>query len=179
MHLHEIDWRIEPLHDVIVGISAGLVAIHGRLDTEEGFDGITAREHLEPLFGLLFVAAQSYAVGTVSDLNRIRTSRGKPTKDKLDCYACDTIAPKGGVTRVQLINASANYFKHHDEWARWPRGSDRGAHDTKALASVGITEKTEFPCIDAVDLLCGTSWELIVLHHFLQEWRAHLFSTLL
>jgi hypothetical protein len=179
MHLREIDWRIEPLHDVIVGISAGLAAIQKRMDDEEGFDGISAREHAEPLFGLGFVAAQTYAIGTVSDLNSVRMSRRKPKKEKIDCYACDTVTLKGGVKRIQLINASANYFKHHDEWARWPTGSERGAHDTKTLGSVGITEKTEFPCIDAVDLLCGTSWELIVLHQILKEWRAHLFSTLL
>ena len=179
MHLHEFDWRIEPLHDVIVGIDAGSAAIKERLHTEKGFDGISVREHAEVLFGLGFVAGQSYALGTVSDLNSVRTSLGKPKKDKLDCYACDTLTLKGGVTRIQLINACANYFKHHDEWARWPSGNDRGAHDTKALASVGITEKTEFPCIAAVDLLCGPSWEVIVLHQILKEWRMHLFSTLL
>ncbi len=179
MHIREIDWRIEPLHDVIVGIDAGLATIHERLEAEEGFDGITAREHAEPLFGLGFVAAQSYALGTVSDLNSIRMSRGKPKKKKLDCYACDTITLKGGVTRIQLINATANYFKHHDEWARWPTGSDLGANDTKVLGCVDITEKTEFPCINAVDLLCGTSWKLIVLHQALKEWREHLFSTML
>lgn len=179
MHLSEMDWRIGPLHDVIVGLDAGLAAIHDRLNTEEGFDGISAREHAEPLFGLGFVAAQSYALGTVSDLNGVRISRHKPKKEKFDCYACDTSALKGSVTRIELINASANYFKHHDEWLRWPVGSDLGVRDTKALGSVGITEKTEFPCINAVDLLCGTSWELIVLLQILKEWRVHLFSTLL
>lgn len=179
MHIREIDMRIGPLHDVIVGIDTGLAAIQKRLNTEEGFDAISAREHAEQLFGLYFVAAQSYALGTVSDLNCVRMSRRKQKKVKLDCYACDTIALKGCVTRMQLINASANYFKHHDEWGRWPMGRDRGAYDTKTLSRVGITEKTEFPCIDAVDLLCGTSWELIVLHQVLKEWRVHLFSTFL
>ena len=37
MQIYEIDWRIEPLHDVVLGIDAGLAAIHQRLDTEEGF----------------------------------------------------------------------------------------------------------------------------------------------
>ena len=179
MHIDEIDWRIEPLHDVVVGINAGLAAIHERLNAEEGFGGVTGREHAEPLFGIGFVAAQSYALGTVSDLNSVRTSRGKPKIEKLDCYACDTITIMGGVTRIQLINAAANYFKHHDEWPRWPTGADRGAHDTKVLSSVGITANTEFPCIAAVDLLCGSSWELIVLHQMLKEWRVHLFKALL
>jgi hypothetical protein len=178
MHFREIDTRIEPLHDVIVGIDAGLAAIHERLGVEAGFDGISAREHAEPLFGLGFVAAQSYALGTVSDLNSVRMSRHKAKKEKLDCYDCDTIAVRGVVTRIRLINATANYFKHHDEWTRWPSASDRGAYDTDVLGRVGITEQTEFPCIEVVDLLCGTSWELIVVHQMLKEWRAHLFSTL-
>jgi len=59
MHFREMDRRIGPLHDVIVGIDAGVAAIHERLDAEEGFDGIRAREHVETLFGLGFVAAQS------------------------------------------------------------------------------------------------------------------------
>ena len=175
--IREIDYRIDLLHDVIVGIDTGLAAIQVRLDTQEWFDGLSAREHAEPLFGLVFVAAQTYAIGTVSDLNSVRISRLKSKKEKLYCYACDTVALKGSVTRIQLINASANYFKHHDEWTRWPtRG--KGAYDTKILDSVGINEKTEFPCIDAFELLCGTSWELIALPKILKEWRAHLFGTL-
>ena len=47
MHLREIDMRIGPLHDVIVGIDAGIAAIGKRLNTEEGFDGISAQEHAE------------------------------------------------------------------------------------------------------------------------------------
>jgi hypothetical protein len=179
MHIREIDWRIVPLYDVIIGIDAGLAAIHKRLDTEEWFDGISAREHTEPLFGLGFFAAQAYAIGTVSDLNTVRVSHGKAeeklNKFKIVCYKCDTVLYKEDITRILLINASANYFKHHDEWcARWPTN-----YDTKTLGEVGITEKTEFPCIDAVKLLCGTSWELIKLHQIMKEWRAYLFSTML
>ena len=71
MNIHEIDWRVEPLHDVIVGIEAGLAAIGQRLEEKDG-DGITALEHAEPLLGLGFVAAQAYVLGTWTDLNRIR-----------------------------------------------------------------------------------------------------------
>ena len=175
--LWEIDWRIELLHDVIVGINVGLAAIQERLDTEEWFDGLSARERAEPLFGLGFVAAQTYAIGTVSDLNSVRISRHKSKKNKLYFYDYDNVALKRGITRIQLINASANYFKHHDQWTGWPtRG--RGAYDTKTLGRVGINEKTEFPCIGAVELLCGTGWDLIALPKILKEWRAHLFDTL-
>jgi len=178
MHLYEIDWRIKPLHDILVGIKAGLEAIGEHINDEEGFDGFSALEHAEPLLGLCFVAAQNYALGTVADLNRIRDSHSKPGKDKNDCYLCDSVTLRGGTTRIQLVNAVANYFKHHDEWSRWPTRKDRGFRDTEILASVGITQKTEHPCVEATNLLCGTSWEIIVLHQIIKEWRAHVINKL-
>lgn len=179
MHSREFDWRIEPLRDILSGLAAGLAAMDERIDSEDGFDGVSARDHVEPLLGLALVAAQTYALGTVSDLNAVRMSRRVLEMEKLECYGCDTIRLNGGVTRIELINASANYFKHHDEWVRWPTGKDRGINDVKILNRAGITEMTESPCIAAVDLLCGKRWELIVFLQILQEWRAHLFSTLL
>src|SRR5437870_3746125 len=138
MTRYEIDWRIEPLHAVIVGIDAGLAGIGARIDKELGFDGLTASEHAEPLLGLGFVAAQTYVLGTAQDLNAIRRSRGKSALDKSECYKCDAITLKETVTRIELINAVANYFKHHDEWWRgWP---DR--QDTQILSQVGITQET-------------------------------------
>ena len=72
MHLREMNMRIGPLHDVIVGIEAALTNIRERV--EEGEDGITALDHAETLLGLGFVAAQAYVLGTWTDLNRIRES---------------------------------------------------------------------------------------------------------
>ena len=173
MNFNEMDFRIDPLHDVIVGIEAGLTAVEQRLAAEEVFDGITANEHAESLIGLGFVAAQTYAIGTWCDLNRIRKQSGKPDVSKMDCYATDTILVSGKVTRIEIVNAVANYFKHHDEWLRWPM-----SETTRILASVGITDKSEFPCVQAVHLFSGTTCELIVLHQIVKEWRVHVFSIL-
>jgi len=172
MNIHEIDWRVESLHDVIVGIEAGLAAIGQRLEEEDG-DGITALEHAEPLLGLGFVAAQGYVLGTWTDLNRIRDSSAKAPVSKTDCYATDSITVQAGITRVHVINATANYFKHHDEWTEWPRNET-----ARILAAVGITKDTEFLCIHATELLCGPAWRLIVLHQIVKEWREHVIRTL-
>jgi len=120
MNIYEFDWRIDPLYAVIVGIDASLTAIRRLIDDGAGFDGLTAREYAEPLLGLGFVAAQVYAHGTWTDLNRIRSSSGTPKLSKSDCYKCDPIKLKGKATRIEVINAIANYFKHHDEWSGWP-----------------------------------------------------------
>ena len=171
MHINEIDWRIEPLHDVIVGIEAGLKSVEERLKQEEDFDGLSAREHAEMLLGLGFVAAQAYVLGVWTDLNRIRKKEGLPPVGKIDCYASDPVTLHRGPTRIQVINATANYFKHHDEWLAWPNNET-----TQALRRVGITENTEFPCVEATQLFCGRSWEFIVLHQIVREWRAHVFN---
>jgi hypothetical protein len=172
MNVHAVDWRIEPLHDVIVGIEAGLSIVRERLE-EEGDDGITALEHAEMLLGLGFVAAQTYVLGSWTDLNRIRKSSARPFVTKSDCYASDTIRVQVGVTRIHAINATANYFKHHDEWRVWPQNET-----ARILAAIGITKDTEFPCVCATELLCGPTWRLIVLHQIVREWREHVIHTL-
>jgi hypothetical protein len=191
MTIDEVDWRIGPLEHAVVGIDAGLAAIYGELHACKdvklllgGYDGLHACEDAEPLLGLGFVAFQTYALGTVEDLIRIRATRGKPKITKKSdfkhyCYSCDPIIVKGNVTRIQLIIAIADYFKHHDEWSTWPTSKDdRGFEDAQILACVSITQRTEFPCIEAANMLCGTSWKMIVLHQIVREWRAHLINEL-
>lgn len=125
------------------------------------------------------VALTCNVVRARADLNRIRANRGKPEKNKLDCFSRDPVTLRGGVTRIQLVHAVANYFKHHDEWPRWPTNKgDSGFHDAEILARVGITQTITHPCIAAMNLLCGTGWKMIVLHQIVREWRAHLINEL-
>ncbi len=178
MHIREFDWRIEPLHDIIIGIDAAIEAVRGRLYAAE-IDGLGALDDVEPILGLGFVAFQTYALGTWTDLNEIRENGGKSPLKKLQCYRCDPVTVRGAATRIEVINAVANYFKHHDEWPRWPTAKkDQGFQDAETMRHVGISETADHPCIEATNLLCGTSWELIVLHQIVQEWRAHVITTL-
>jgi hypothetical protein len=179
LKLYEVDWRIDPLEHVVEGIDAGLAAIGAQIRGPEWYDGAHACDDAEPLLGLGFVAFQTYAVGAVADLNRIRADRGKPKKKKPDCFSCDLVTLRAGVTRIQLVHAVANYFKHHDEWPRWPTNKGHpGFPDAEILARVGITQETTHPCIAATNLLCGTDWKMIVLHRIVREWRAHLINKL-
>jgi hypothetical protein len=178
-HGSEIEFEGAALEHVVVGIDAGLAAIETQIGDPEWYDGEHALDDAEPLLGLGFVAFQRHALRAVQDLNRIRASHGKPKRDKRDCCSCDPITIKEGMTRIQLVNAVANYFKHHDEWTpRWPIRGERGFSDTQILARVGITQKTVHPCIEATNLLCGTSWKIIVIHQIVHEWREHLINEL-
>jgi hypothetical protein len=174
MYIQDIDFRIDPLYVVIVGIDAGLRSIRRRLAKEDSFDGLSALEYVEPLLGLGFVAAQTYALGTVSDLNKIREVHGKTPLNKHECYKCDPIALEGEVKRMEVIHAIANYFKHQDEWPRsWPKNPT-----AQILGKVQITQECEFPCIKATELFCGKNWEFVVIHQVVKEWRKHLLSVL-
>jgi hypothetical protein len=83
MHIREIDWRTEPLHDITIGIDAALAAVKERLGGEN-IDGLTALCQMEPILGLGFVAFQNYALGTWTDLNAIRKRARKHPVDKLE-----------------------------------------------------------------------------------------------
>ena len=186
----EIDWRIGPLHYVIVGIESALKAIQEEVHKDEGFDGLWGREYADTLLGLGFVAAQTYALGAWTDLNKVRKRDGRTALEKHDCYASDPITVKAGVTRIELINATANYFKHHDQWPdsltkKTPDNLAKKKPDNLAektselLGRVGIiTQRPHLPCVEATRLLCGESWDMIVLHQIVREWRAHIFSVL-
>jgi hypothetical protein len=177
MNPQEIDRFIGPFQEIVAGIEAGLRAIGERVNAETGFNGRTARDHAEPLLGLGFAAGQTYALGTVWALNRLRESRGKKPQDALYYYARDTGVVTGGTTRIELIHACANYFKQHEQWMEWPTNGQAGV-TTRILARVGITRDTTWPCSAAVELLCGTNWKLLLLPEIVREWRTHLFKTL-
>ena len=172
MHINEFDWRIEPLHNIVVAIDAGLAVVSAQAESEE-LDGLTAFEHSEPLLGLGFVAFQNYALGAWTDLNHVRKHSGKPPVNKLDCYKTDSMAIVPGATRIEAINATANYFKHNEEWSQWPANET-----TRTLNRMGITHSTEFPCAETMRLFCGDRWRLIILHQVVREWREHIFNTL-
>lgn len=174
MRKEDIYWRIAPLQDVMAGIEAGLSRIQTRMDDVEWFDVDQALEHSVWLLGVAFVAAQAYIEGTIGEVWRVQNEKdhvqsNASRKFTSECHSHDTaLAP--GVTRIQFINAVANHFKHRES----PRGLDE--HVWGVLRAAGITEKTEYPCARATELLCGEKWRLRALTEVVKEWRAHIFS---
>lgn len=129
-------------------------------------DDTTAMEYAEYFLGAVLVACQKYAVGTVSDLNEIENSNER----KLDLYKYQEIKCIT-YTYVELINALANYFKHHEEWSSWPQ-----SETTKVLGYFGIDEKSEFPLYAGISVIIGESKDLRDLAAVLEDWRFSLFN---
>jgi hypothetical protein len=173
MNIFEIDFRQSWASSIFQSLEAGISSIHEREKVDDWFDGLWQLEHIESLLGIAFVSAQTYILGTVQDLNALRKRSGKLPIDKIKCYAEDTNPLPNGISRITLLNAIANYYKHHDEWDAWPTNTT-----TEILSAVGIANNTEFPCYKVATTLCGEREceKLGNLLSLISEWRQHILN---
>lgn len=84
------------------------------------------QERIEDLLGVAFVAAQVYLTTVRTSMLRrseiLQKRKGSPlsfiTDPKAyDIFNCDNpTEPKSQQSYVRVVNAVANYWKHHDEW---------------------------------------------------------------
>lgn len=169
----EIDFRYDWISLTLSALKSGFASIRRMGEDVPWFDGLWQMEHAESIFGMAFIAAQAYILGTAGDLNKIRLSNGKGELKKGTYYSDDLVYLKNGVSRISLINEIANYYKHHDEWNGWPK-----RETTEVLAKVGIDESTEFPCYEAAKQLWDEdeSENLENLLSIISAWREHVLS---
>jgi len=176
MYFCEIDFRYHWVSLALNALRSGFTDIQKKADTEPWFDGLCQHEYAESILGIAFIIAQTYILGTVGDVNRIRKSSGKSQKGKIDYYSDVPKSLCNGVSQILLINSIADYHKHHDEWDGWGKG--RSKPTTQILAGIGIVESTEFPCYVAATKLWDEN-EIENLGNLLtliREWREYILS---
>ncbi len=166
MNIHEMDFRYDWLESTLTALHAGFEQVCEKEQTIDWFDGLFLLEHIEALLGIGFIALQVYVSGTVQDVNYLRNARGVAQINKLSCYNDDAQIVNLSVTRIALINAIANYYKHHDEWAVWPHNAT-----TQTLDLIGINKETDFPCGTAARLLFGAEDRLLNSLAVVSQWR--------
>jgi len=92
---------------------------------------------------------------------------------------------KTGIPIVSIINAAANYWKHHSEWpkedesGKWDVGSMRG---TQKKAAVVLNDvhclRAGFPCICALEAITGAEDTPVTeLLKYLNDWSLQLECT--
>lgn len=153
---------------VLIALDQQVANLVARID-----DGLDLMEHLEPLAGLGCVAIQVYIDGTATDLGKVFSLC--PGREELNRCEAPTLAPTG-ISFVQAIGAAANHFKHKDDPKYWtgPRGKKRRI----VLEALGISESTEFPCVEVVRRMQGDTWKLLPLLEVARTWRESWFKTL-
>ena len=168
----DIDWQRSSTERLFHALSDAIKAIQQEIDeAEEDYQIERGLDHTENLLGIAFIVAQTYIVGVVSETLRIVKPTLKPTKESLLRDYSDQISGSSS-TQMELCNAIANYFKHHDEWANW---SVPGRHrrTVAVLVSVGIQEDEAFPCAKAAEILSINSADagLEPLLTLITQWR--------
>jgi hypothetical protein len=173
-----IDSRYSWLATILKGLAGGFGEIR-RLSEQHGwFDGFWQLEYAEPILGMAFVATQAYLIGVVADVGRSSGNLGKDLQDfvkdnKIGFYSDDPRPIAGNQSRVVLINATANYYKHHDEWGGWNTNET-----ARQLEASGIHEHTKFPCLLAAEVLFNKKnfTSLSILLAIASEWRGYVIN---
>jgi hypothetical protein len=170
----EVDYRHDWVSLTLNALKTGFSSIKEMGEEMPWFDGLWQLEHAESIFGIAFITAQTYILGTVEDINSIRKSSGKSEISKINYYDDDKFPLPGGISRILLINAIANYYKHHDEWGKtWKKNLT-----TLTLYDVGIDESTEFPCYEVAAMLPNgkATEDLENLLTIISEWREYILT---
>jgi len=164
MHLNEIDFRSTPLRTLCTTATNAINELVA-FSKAGMFDGLTAMEYGSYFHGAVLVACQAYAVGTVSDINKIRESHNEEALKKHVLYKYMETSDCR-YSYIELINELANYFKHNEEWESWPNN-----RTTKVLGYYGINESTEFPMNVGIMKIIDESDDLRGLCGVLEVWR--------
>jgi hypothetical protein len=120
------DLDLDFLEELLALIDGQLEALDAEAKESSDPDGSGIWDRREGVVGLGFVACQQYLHATYPHLQ---------VKDKLMALQS---GPKHarGVYVVELINAAANFWKHHDEW----RSNDKHAGRTKiVIEQLGVS----------------------------------------
>lgn len=79
-----------------------------------------------------------------------------------------------GLSKIAIVDAVANYFKHHYEWHDDWSGPDR-AKDTIALVvRLGLEPRNEYNLSRALRHLEISDSDMSPMAHLIQEWRERL-----
>jgi hypothetical protein len=177
MTKREIDWRKSSVRQILFALSQGLNANAQQFD--DGGDVDDALEYEDDLCGIAFVTAQAYITGVVADVNALRGTRSPISKHEL-LKSANPIVADTTLTRMQLCDTMANYYKHRDEWDDWAASTTSAAARTiELLQMAGFTEGDKHLCTTVATLLFGNVEvkSLVSLVDMLSSWRVAVIAS--
>jgi hypothetical protein len=143
---------------------------------EDYADAVTEAECgvIEDLLGTAFVGCQIFITATVSGTRHFQElSNDKSAHEKATVLGIGspTLASTN-YTRVQVIDALANYFKHRDEWTgEWAALTGRAGQTISIIRAAGATQGNTGNLRTAAQALGVSDYgNLEILHNTIQEW---------
>jgi hypothetical protein len=173
--IYELDWERSTVGSVLNALSDGLRGLERILSAAnsseiEQWQIDDSLEVADNLWGVAFVTSQVYisaVVNSVTHLSRATSKQLKAALLKLHSPLLDGTS----ITQMQLCDAIANYYKHHEEWGRWSR--TRGNEKTfDVLVAAGFTAVDVYYCDKAAGLLFGNNGRYCdALFEMITVWR--------
>lgn len=169
-HYMRHDFRKDSLYTIIRGLQASIDIIEDKLKLNDWYNGIFAREELEPVIGIAFITCQNYINKSIAD---IQTSYYKTFK-KHQLYEKYKLLDNFSATAIQLIIAVANYTKHEEE------GNLK--HYTTSVLDIFDLEYLNPDIVDSSPIfsameLIDENWSLIVMADLVCDWRETLWQS--
>jgi hypothetical protein len=131
----------------------------------EQMDSLGHFDEVEHLLGFGVVGVQTYMtdIASFAGFQKHETFQYGPTT-------------KNGTSKIKIINAVANYWKHRSEWALNGGGKRQEAIE-ELFDEVGYSTDTEYPVSGVLtELLTPLDTRLFNLAGMLVDWRNSIFS---
>jgi hypothetical protein len=136
---------------------------------------------VENVIGAAFVATQAEITATVSHVMRLhaRASAAGHVLTASDGRKLgilrlgNSLRPGTPYSDVEVINAFANYFKHHDEWnIPWTTLTGLSKQTADTITAFGATEGSTGNLRQGIRALgVADNCELVRLSEFIERWR--------
>jgi len=103
-------------------------------------------DQIEELLGIGFVVCQVAITSVASGVCRLHRYHKKISGRGLTSTTSKTVmkhvlpAVADGYTAIEILNASANYYKHRDEWPSWTELNRQQKTTASRIAAAGATE---------------------------------------
>lgn len=161
-----IETELESLIKLISVIDKHLSEICEKSVEVSDADSFGLFDSAEHAVGLGLVACQTYMAAVYGSL-QIEKSRAI------------SFGPKhsGGLTKIQIINHAANYWKHNNEWSL-DRTVARRAVIERAFESIGFPVGTDYPLSGVLTELAEPNYaSLSPIISILEAWKAELINS--
>jgi hypothetical protein len=160
----KVDFDLPLLEEVLALLDRHLTRLehHAAVVPDPDAEGIL--DSMEQVVGLGFAACQTYLVAR----SAFMVASKSDTLDLGPVHRC-------GRTIVAIVNAAANYWKHHDEWAVTASGGRARTEEVIAALGVRVSEYTASNVLS--ELLRPLPARFTTLIPFLVQWSDALDPT--
>lgn len=161
------DTEIAIIGGLVLAIDQQLSEICKKAVSTEGADEFGYYDAAEHATGLGLVACQTI----------IATVCGRLGIEKSTAFKLGPVHA-GGLTKVQIINHAANYWKHNSEWSH-ERTDKRREAIARAFDSVGFPVGIDYPLSGVLTELAAPEYaSLSAVLSVLEEWKSTVINSL-